>query len=298
METFGSHNGVVRDFYKMDKEKFAYLILSDIEGHQKNLENLIGRVKEKFQPGSKGYGWFLDAVFVAGDIYENFDLRGPYSLFSKKNQDYVKQGFDSLKFIADELDCDVYVIPGGHETRKDYEAIFSEINRANLNIYDLNKEVLNIFDDRISVVGFGGYHIRNLTAGYLLDSDDYLFLKDTLKDLDSKKSSKVSIVISHGPPLTNTNFDSLINPMSGEIYHVGDENLHTLFSNSRNFVMNFHGHLHEKSLIRYCEEGNFLSLNISSVTSFNRVEGRSALGCGLFFTLDESSGIISYGAVK
>jgi Icc-related predicted phosphoesterase len=247
----------LRNKIKLDSsDKLVLAFLSDIEADDFNLRKAINKIKAVKK---------IDAIIVAGDLYENESLRkNPLFPNSKDN---VSEMVNSLLLLL-ELNVPLFVIPGNHERQIIYNRAISFLQDSGYeNIFDINKQVLDL--EGVNIVGLGGYHLPGRTPedGFLLTSSDYDWLNTSLENLSSQ--NEPIIMVTHGPPKDeNSNIDYLEN-----VGHVGDIKFTKILENPLNRkLINVHGHLHEKSKTKAVFKSG-VSYNISSITSYHSLNG-------------------------
>ncbi len=208
-------------------------VVSDIEGDVANARASANKLDSKS----------IDAVVIAGNCYENEDIRrNPMFPASTNNVGEMVRG---IKPYA-ELGVPVYCIPGNHEEKPVYNRAIDKFD----NVYDINGKTVNVGDAK--VVGMGGYHVPRFTADYLLRKEDYVQAYQSLED--------DSVFVTHGPPRVDCSIDYV-----PEVGHVGDRNLSKILQTGE--YTHVSGHIHEGGQGK-CQTGESTAINISSVTDY------------------------------
>lgn len=240
------------DFLQDDSIQFG--IVSDIEGHLAGAEMAAQALKTE----ESASGNALDAIIVAGDVYENEAIRrNPVYPQSRNN---VQEMVAGLQPFA-ELGVPVFVIRGNHEEERVYQEGLRQLQQTNPAVFDISNATLDF--SGVNIVGRGGYHDPRFLAetGRLLTEEDYASARNELERL--QEQDEPTFFVTHGPPRATTAIDYV--PGFG---HVGDQNLTRILNDStlRNIV-HLHGHIHEGG----GNEERFpagTSINVASITQY------------------------------
>ncbi len=226
-------------------------VVSDLEGAVDNARKAADKLK----------GQNLDAIIIAGDVYENEQIRrNPVYPSSRDN---VKEMVEGIKPFA-ELGIPVFVIPGNHETQDIYRRGINDLKKNYSTVVDISSGSIDA--QGVNIVGLGGYHDRNFIApgGYLIAPQDYERAGKELARL--AQQNEAVILVTHGPPRTDGKIDFVIGAGN-----VGDLKLNDLIPKA---TINVHGHIHEgggnSSLI------GSIALNAASVTDYNHPSAPNA----------------------
>ena len=231
-------------------------IVSAIEGALDNARNSAAKLR-----GVEG----LDAVIVAGDCYENEDIRRNPSY--PGSTDNVNEMIDGIKPYA-ELGVPVFVIAGNHEVQSVYNEAIGRLREEFPNVFDINDETVDL--EGLNLVGMGGYHHPRFTDvnGFLLNGNDYERAFSDLKELQSQ--NEPTVLVTHGPPKASGS--SRIDLVRGA-GHVGDESTREIMqSPDLSDVTNVHGHIHEGGRNSFGYRAG-KSHNVAAVTSFMNRRG-------------------------
>ncbi len=227
-------------------------VVSDLEGAVDNARKAADKLK----------GQNLDAIIIAGDVYENEQIRrNPVYPDSRDN---VKEMVEGIKPFA-ELGIPVFVIPGNHETQDIYRRGINDLKKNYSTVVDISSGSIDA--QGVNIVGLGGYHDRNFIApgGYLIAPQDYERAGKELARL--AQQNETVILVTHSPPKTDGEIDFVL-----EVGNVGDLKLNDLIPKA---TINVHGHIHEgggnSSLI-----GKSIAVNVASVTDYNNPSAPNA----------------------
>ncbi|MDP3640249.1 MAG: metallophosphoesterase [Nanoarchaeota archaeon] len=229
-------------------------VISDIEGQVDG----AAIAAEALTNADRNDGHLLDAIIVAGDVYENEAIRR--NPIYPNSRDNVQEMVAGLQPFA-ELGVPVFVIRGNHEEERVYREGLRQLQRINPQTFDISSATLDF--SGVNVVGRDGYHDPRFLAetGRLLTEEDY---ETALRHLQSLQEQNEPIFfITHGPPRATTAIDYV--PGFG---HVGDQNL-TRILNDRTLrnIVHLHGHIHEGG----GNEEQFptgTSINVASITPY------------------------------
>ena len=213
-----------------DKDTIAtYGVISDIHG-----ESIKARLfAEEFRKRN------VDGLIVPGDIPSNELLR-----YGKKDSKNDKEEIvDVLSAIA-ETGLPIFVIPGNHERKTDYETALAEVTNKYLNVIDMTK--FRIFDgDDVDFVSLPGYQTFKIPGRQFIPDDGYWAKPDFIRETGQlRKNLDDSVVlITNGAGKTTGN--GKVGP--GTIYSgadVGDETT-TEVMRENNIPFAVVGHIHE-----------------------------------------------------
>ena len=228
-------------------------VVSDIEGAVKNAKESANKLKSQN----------LDAMIIAGDCYENEQIRRfPVYPNSTNNLKEMIKGIEPYA----KLGVPVFIIPGNHEVQSVYKNAIKELQKDYPNVFDINKKSVDL--EGVNLVGMGGYHdLRFLPRnGFLLNPSDYAKAEKNLEEFQIQKEPE--IFITHGPPKSRTLIDFVQN--AG---HVGDLKIEKIMNSpDLENIINVHGHIHEGG-------GNFdkykagIAINIASITDYSNPKG-------------------------
>lgn len=229
-------------------------IVSDIEGHLAGAEMAAQALKTE----ESASGNALDAIIVAGDVYENEAIRR--NPLYPRSTDNIQEMVVGLQPFAG-LGVPVFIVRGNHEEERVYREALRQLQQVNPAVFDISDATLDF--SGVNMVGMGGYHDPRFLAetGKLLTENDYETAVRRLQSL--QEQNEPTFFITHGPPRATTAIDYV--PGFG---HVGDQNLTRILNDStlRN-VVHLHGHIHEGG----GNEERFpagISVNVASITPY------------------------------
>jgi Icc-related predicted phosphoesterase len=252
--------------YEISKDKIIQTSSSFLEdslikiGLVSDVEGAIGNAKssaEKLKRVS------VDAVIIAGDCYENENLRRNPSYPNSTNNS--KEMFEGIKPYA-ELGVPVFVVSGNHETKEIYEKSIEKLKEFYPNVFDINDKSVDL--KGLNIVGMGGYHDSRFISqnGFLLDDKNYDKAKESLENFQEQKEP--SIFVTHGPPKSNSKIDYVY-----DVGHVGDNKISKILNNKNlENVVNIHGHIHEGGRNGTKYNSN-VAINVASITDYNNSKG-------------------------
>lgn len=221
-------------------------VVSDIEGAIAGSREIAG----KFQ------GQNLDMIIIAGDVYENEQIRrNPVYPASTDN---VKEMVDGISHYA-ALGLPIFVIPGNHETRAAYAKGLVDLREKHDNVFDLS--VFSVDAQGANIVGIGGYHDADFIAqgGFQISGEEYSRAEKTIAEF--ARQNEPIILVTHSPPKTGGRVDYVEGAGN-----VGDSRINELLSGSK--VINVHGHIHEGGG-NTAAVGNSTAINVASITAYN-----------------------------
>lgn len=257
----GSVVSMLPNFSFANKKNIRVGVVSDLEGafisdFKRGLKNNIKLSVSKLKKQK------VDLIIIAGDVYENEQIRGKNSLY-KRSVNNLQEMVLGIKPYA-ELGVPVYVISGNHEVSDIFNSGIDKLNSMGLNnVFNINNSFLDL--DLFSIVSIGGYHHPKFTAkgAKLIGKSDYnLLYSNFTKALNLHKPI---IFLSHGPPKTSSEVDKI---NSG--YNVGDENFTNLMLHPQlKNVIHVFGHIHEAGGSFFNFAPDKVSVNVSAITDFN-----------------------------
>ncbi|MEK6927192.1 MAG: metallophosphoesterase [Nanoarchaeota archaeon] len=239
-------------------------VISDIEGAVDSVSNAT----KIFQNER------VDVVLVAGDLYSDFARQA-------RSQSNVKNGTKVLEPLVG-IGVPVYIIPGNHESRKDYTQIIENF-KGNKNVFDLNDRIADL--QGVNIAGLGGYHDSRFTSpyGFLISDSQYERLEGRLKK--GNEQSEPTLILTHGPPKSDTKIDYVPN-----VGNVGDSRLAEILSSNPNAI-NLHGHIHEGG-------GNIANYGSNSFAINVCCGGENAISGSRVGIVSIKDGNVSYQEVK
>lgn len=223
-------------------------VVSDIEGAVENAVNSADKLKKQD----------IDAIIIAGDCYENEQIRrNPVYPYSTDND---QEMFDDIEPYA-KLGVPVFVIPGNHETKSVYNETIKKLQEKYPNVLDIKDKIADL--KGVNIIGMGGYHDSRFTAsgGFLLSDTDYKKATENLTEMQKQK--ELDIFVTHGPPKSKT----IIDYVEGA-GHVGDEEISKIMNENLEKMINVHGHIHEGGN-NSCKYKCGTAINVASINGLN-----------------------------
>src|SRR3989338_4075461 len=170
-------------------------VVSDIEGQIDG----AAIAAEALTNAERNDGHLLDAIIIAGDVYENEAIRrNPIYPHSRDN---VQEMVAGLQPFA-ELGVPVFVIRGNHEEWRVYQEGLRQLQQMNPAVFDISDTTLDFAG--VNIVGRGGYHDARFLAeaGRLLIEEDYASAGRELERL--QEQNEPIFFVTHGPPRATT----------------------------------------------------------------------------------------------
>ena len=255
-----------------DPDNFTiYGVISDTHGEVEKARYFAKLMKDQ---GAEG-------IIVSGDIPLDEELR-----YGKKDSvEDAKEIIEVLSAIADS-GLLVIVIPGNHESKKEYYSAMNELSLKYNNIIDMTKyRVLETDDARF--VSIPGYTDKRFVdnSGFWASPDIIIGTSNLLKNLKSPV-----ILITHGPPTTEAPGPGTIYNRQKKLEDVGSEELREL-QLKYNITLVVSGHIHEAGGLARSSTGNLIlpdeyasnyTINFGTLEKWNylnniTVEGRAGL---------------------
>ena len=226
-----------------DEDNIAkYGVISDIHGEVYKAELFA----QKF----KSLG--LDGIILTGDLSYNETLR-----YGRKDSKPDKEEIKEVLEVVAKTGLPVFVIPGNHERKSDYESALKEITKKYSNVFDMTK--FRIFDgDDVDFVSLPGYQIFKIPGRQFIPDDGFYANPDFIEKTGklTKGLDDVVVLITHGPPYTHR--DGKLGP--GTIYSgkdVGDKTTSEMMKEYK-IPFSISGHIHEAGGYASTLDGNFI----------------------------------------
>lgn len=229
----------------------------------------------------------VDGIILPGDLSFNEMLRYGQRDFNDKTE--IKQVLEAVA----ETGLPVFVIPGNHERKSDYESALAEVTAKYNNVIDMTK--IRVFNgDDVDFVSLPGYQIFKIPGRQLIPDGGYWatpdFIKATGKFLQGLDDPVV--LIAHGAGRTTG--DGKIGPAT--IYSgkdVGDANTTEMMRES-NIPFAVVGHIHEAGGIaatydgRLIEQGEWakqFTANFGTLEEWKHLNGETYNGMAGVFSV-------------
>ncbi len=181
----------------------------------------------------------VDGIILPGDLANNETLRYGHR-DSKQDKEEIKE---ILEVVA-ETGLPVFVIPGNHERKPDYESALKEVTKKYHNVIDMTK--FRVFDgDDADFISLPGYQVFKIPGRQFIPDNGYWanprFIRET--GILRKGLDDAVVLISHGAGYSNT--DRKLGPAT--IYSgrdVGDKTT-TEIMKQNDIPFAIAGHIHE-----------------------------------------------------
>lgn len=262
-----------------DEDNMAkYGVISDIHGE-------VDKAK-LFADEFKKLG--VDGIIIPGDIPLNESLR--YG--GKDSRDDKIEIFEVLSAIA-KTELPIFVIPGNHERKKDYEQALSEVISEYPNVIDMTK--FRVFDgDDVDFVSLPGYQTFKSGNRQFIPNDGY-WAKPNFINATGKLREGLDdavILITHGAGKTTGNGKA----GPGTIYNgedVGDENTRKMMKKN-NIPFAIVGHIHEAGGLAATHDGHRVmegewakqfTANFGTLERWEHLNGETYNGMAGIFTV-------------
>jgi Icc-related predicted phosphoesterase len=255
----------------------AYGVISDAHGEVEKARKLARKFKEMG----------VDGIILPGDLSNNETLR--YGIKdSKPDKIEIEQVLEAVA----ETGLPIFVIPGNHERKPDYEAALAEITKKYENVIDMTQ--FRVFDgDDADFVSLPGYQTFSIPGRQFIPDDGYWANPDFIKETGKlrKGLDDVVILITHGAGKTNTDGK----PGPATIYSgrdVGDETT-TEMMKENDIPFAVVGHIHEAGgnaatfdgrLVKPGEWAKQFTVNFGTLEKYKNLDGETYNGmAGVFF---------------
>lgn len=277
--TVGSHlyeiKGAHARMITKDENTYArYGVISDIHGETEKAR-AMGKLFKKRD---------VDAIIVLGDTPLNEPLRYHRSDGQRDEQE-IYNAFSALA----ETGLLLFVIPGNHELKRDYEAVLARLRHYPI----IDMAAVRVFDgDDADLVSLPGYQTQ-ATATHTFVPDggywaDPSFIRETARL--KRGLDDAVLLVTHGPPKTTTPGPGTLN---GGIDAGDEETRNMMRSADISFVVS--GHIHEAGGQAVTLNGtqvpektwsDSLILNVGSIEPSTLLDGKTHNGMGAMVTLD------------
>jgi len=227
-----------------DDNEAKYCVISDIHGEILKAEFFAKKCK-----GKK-----VDGIIVTGDIPLNERLRNGKP---DKKDDRIEI-VESLQVIA-KTGLPIFVIPGNHETKPNYEAALKEVTKQYPNIIDMTR--YRIFNgDDVDFVSLPGYQTFKIPGRQFIPDDGYHATPTLIEKLGKlrKGLDDPVVLITHGAGKTGSKIGPATIYSDGD---VGDENTSKMMR-KYNIPFAVVGHIHEAGGIASTFNGRNIKSNI------------------------------------
>jgi Icc-related predicted phosphoesterase len=184
-----------------EDDSASYGVISDIHGETKKARSFAEEFKRRGVVG----------IIISGDIPLNEGLRyGRRD--SREDETEIKE---VLSAVA-ETGLPVFVIPGNHERKHDYESALAKVTAEYENVIDMTR--FRVFDgDDADFVSLPGYQVFKSGNMQFIPEDGYWVKPDTIRETGKLREGldDAVVLITHGAGKTTGDYDRTKNPRVG-----------------------------------------------------------------------------------
>lgn len=236
--------------YRFDGNKVSQLSSDeDNEARYGVISDAHGEVEKAKLFAQKFKEMKLDGIILPGDLPSNETLRyGQRDSNPDKNE--IKQVLEAVA----ETGLPIFVIPGNHERKLDYESALAEVTAKYDNVIDMTQ--FRVFDgDDADFVSLPGYQTFEIPGRQFIPEDGYWAKPDFIRATGKLREGldDTVVLIAHGAGKTNT--DRKAGPAT--IYSgsdVGDATTTEMMRKS-NIPFAVVGHIHEAGGLAATSDG-------------------------------------------
>lgn len=251
-----------------------YGVISDIHGETEKAR-AMGKLFKKRD---------VDAIIVLGDTPLNEPLRY-HRPDGQQDEQEIYKAFSALA----ETGIPLFVIPGNHELKKDYEAVFARLRHHPI----IDMAAVRVIDgDDADVVSLPGYQTRATATHTFVPDGGYWANPSLIRETARLKTGldDAVLLVTHGPPKTTTPGPGTLN---GGIDAGDEETRNMMRSADISFVVS--GHIHEAGGQAVTLTGtrvpektwsDSLILNVGSIEPSTLLDGKTHSGMGAIVTID------------
>ena len=216
-----------------------YGIISDAHGEVEKARAFAQKFKEMN----------VDGIILPGDLPSNETLR-----YDQRDSNPDKTEIKQVLEAVAETGLPIFVIPGNHERRPDYESALAEVTAKYENVIDMTQ--FRVFDgDDADFVSLPGYQTFKIPGRQFIPDNGYWAKPDFIKATGKLRQGldDAVVLIAHGAGKTSGN--GKVGPAT--IYSgqdVGDANT-TEMMRENNIPFSVVGHIHEAGGIATTYDG-------------------------------------------
>ena len=271
---------------KQTKPEVSFGVIADPHGNFENVAVLSALMK---QQGVNG-------IIFPGDLCNNETLR-------TGQEDSVpdKKEIHDVLEVAAKTRLPIYVIPGNHETRPDYDSALAGLTRNYSNIVDMSK-TRTYSNGGINFVSLPGYDTFKIPGrqfipdnGFFAKPEDIREISDLVQGLNGPV-----VLIAHGPPKTPDGKRGIDTIYSGR--NVGSKETDAAMKKAKIKHGTF-GHIHEAGGMAVDSKGDYVPqdkwsaevrLNPGSADEWKYLNGTSYPGMAGIITVNAKTGEAKY----
>ena len=230
----------------------------------------------------------VEGIISLGDMASNEPLR-----YGRKDTKDDKAEIKAVLEVLAQTNLPIFVIPGNHESKSDYESALRILSERHSNIIDMTK--YRIFDgDDADFVSLPGYQTFKIPGRQFIPDDGYWAKPDFIRATGKLREGldDAVVLIAHGAGKTNT--DGKNGPAT--IYSgkdVGDTTT-TEMMKQNNIPFAVVGHIHEAGGLAATHEGEEVkqgewvkqfTANFGSLETWKYLNGETHDGMGGVFVI-------------
>src|SRR3989344_4295350 len=232
----------------------------------------------------------VEGIISLGDMASNEPLR-----YGRKDTKDDKAEIKAVLEVLAQTNLPIFVIPGNHERKPDYEAVLSEMTAKYSNLIDMT--VFRIFDgDDADFVSLPGYQTFKIPGRQFIPDNGYWAKPEFVQSTGKLRNGldDAVVLITHGCGKTNSN------PGPATIYNgrdVGDEaTTEMMKQNTISFAVC--GHIHEAGGLAATYDGKAVkpgewskqfSANFGGLEQWKHVDGTTYNGMAGILTVKVDS---------
>ncbi len=274
-------NLTVTQLTRDEDQRVRYSVISDIHGEVERIAPFIEELKKRD----------IEAILVPGDLVKNEELR--YGRVDPQNDE------QELEAVLKELgksDLPVFVIPGNHETQKDWSRTVTTVRKEYPNIINMNQ--YRRFDgDDADIVSLSGYQVKESPGRKFIPGGGFWASPAMIDGLSALRAGldDTVILLTHGPPATG------VNPGPGTLSSGEDVSdkytAETMIKNNLSFAAV--GHIHEAGgyaatlegkVVREGEWSDRFVANFGTLETWKNNNGKMYNGMAGILTIEGKEG--------
>lgn len=275
--------------YRFDGNKVSQLNSDeDNEARYGVISDAHGEVEKARAFAQKFKEMGVDGIIMPGDLAINETIR-----YGQRDSNSDKDKIKQVLEVVAETGLPVFVIPGNHERKKDYESALAEVTAKYKNVIDMTQ--FRVFDgDDVDFVSLPGYQTFKIPGRQLIPDDGYWAKPDFIRATGKFREGldDAVVLIAHGAGKTKT--DGRAGPAT--IYSgndVGDVTT-TEMMRENNIPFAVVGHIHEAGgyaatydgkLIKQGEWAEQFTANFGTLEIWQNLDGKIYNGMAGILTI-------------